>query len=873
MIQGRLLRSPGHLKMAKRASRLAKKAKKKGLSLAKASNIRKAKMAKRGILTEAQAKKRKEERKARRQEKNAEIWANKKRANRRKELYASEKEIYPLTREVSGEEMMDMMDPEDLDYLVKTEGKKRKHEATEDGQRGDSIESIEDEERSFDKDSYMKNMRKLLPVKTDKGIISRYTDMEEVTEEGEVMEEDKTEHETKLKVKSTVDFLVERQQKLEEKKIKIGCLAANFLVEPEERLSGLSSLVNFMDESDPDVAVTVKKYAALSLLEVFHSIIPSYYIVTHDMERKLKKVTKKMYFYENQMLSAYQLYLKGLEDMLKSEKRREKMKTGGKNPAIKHMVMVALKCFGSLLTQHSHFNFTSNIIRAFVPYLNHVDDEICSLVTSYLAQLFKADKDGRISLEVVQQIDRYVRGLSFRVRPEVLKVLLVLRVKEAQSIDVDIEANLTAKRKLTHTEKLLKKLAEKNRPKKSIKEAKIFRKKRKLEEKMKGIHKEKETKIRKTHHTSVIQLVFGLFIHVLKRRTNNKLMGVILEGLAKFAHLINIEFFADLLNVLGELMAEDTLKFRESLHCIQVVFTILSGQGEVLTLDPHRFYKYLYANMFELSAGTNHNDVLSALESVKQMLVERHKRVSLVRVQAFSKRIASLSLTLLHSGTIASLAVLRSILLVHPSTETLLETDSEGTSGVFSPEIEDPEHCNASASSLWELHYLMRHYHSTVRQMSEHVVRGAPLQGDYTLPYTLTKRSIEDLFEDYDPSEMRFNPAIPTPSQHLSNRLSQKTRKHMNRLNNERWITDYMTQETRALASCSTNNPGTTTGCRAEVSSLENLAPVAELNDADFYSGMLLNMNLDEIPTRKISDDEVCEDFTISLLKSETRKK
>lgn len=71
----------------------------------------------------------------------------------------------------------------------------------------------------------------------------------------------------------------------------------------------------------------------------------------------------------------------------------------------------------------------------------------------------------------------------------------------------------------------------------------------------------------------------------------------------RFAHLINIEFFADLLNVLNELMVEGSLKLRESLHCVQVVFTILSDQGEVLSLDPHRFFKYLYVNMFSMNAG------------------------------------------------------------------------------------------------------------------------------------------------------------------------------------------------------------------------------------------------------------------------------
>lgn len=38
--------------------------------------------------------------------------------------------------------------------------------------------------------------------------------------------------------------------------------------------------------------------------------------------------------------------------------------------------------------------------------------------------------------------------------------------------------------------------------------------------------------------------------------------------------------------------------------------------------------------------------------------------------------------------------------------EALLETDTDGVSGVFSSEIEEPEHANAGTMALWELHFL-----------------------------------------------------------------------------------------------------------------------------------------------------------------------
>jgi hypothetical protein len=54
----------------------------------------------------------------------------------------------------------------------------------------------------------------------------------------------------------------------------------------------------------------------------------------------------------------------------------------------------------------------------------------------------------------------------------------------------------------------------------------------------------------------------------------------------------------------GLLTDEDTpLATRHQLLCVQTVFTILSGQGEFLTIDPTSFYAHLYRNLLPLNAG------------------------------------------------------------------------------------------------------------------------------------------------------------------------------------------------------------------------------------------------------------------------------
>lgn len=57
------------------------------------------------------------------------------------------------------------------------------------------------------------------------------------------------------------------------------------------------------------------------------------------------------------------------------------------------------------------------------------------------------------------------------------------------------------------------------------------------------------------------------------------------------------------MNCLDDVMESGDLGYREQLHIVQTVFTILSGQGEMLTIDPIRFYAHLYRNILNIHAG------------------------------------------------------------------------------------------------------------------------------------------------------------------------------------------------------------------------------------------------------------------------------
>ncbi|XP_076044988.1 nucleolar complex protein 3 [Oratosquilla oratoria] len=838
--------------MAKKARKIRRLAK-KGLALSKRANIRRNKMAKKGTLNPGAKEKRRKEKAAEKRYSYAQLMQQKKRA----EEDANDPDnvdIYGVTVEPSGEEMMEMMDPDDLEYLVNVskakKSKKRPHEEsgtknkTKDEDVEEEEEAYEKEQRSFDKAPPGKKIKSLLPIKTQDGIIHRFTEAEEEKDSGveeeeqeeeeasssEEDEETETQKEKKVKEMSTIDFIAEREQKLNEKKIRIGCLATNLLESPEERVLNLRRLIFMMNEKDQDIILTVQQYAALSVLQVFHNLLPEYRIEEHNLQRKLKKDTMKLFVYENTVLGQYKKYLKKLEKM--SDRIKKKRIP---SEVDRRIGSLAIKCLCELLEQHQQFNYSTNIIQALTPFLTSRVPAARQQVMDCFGKLMRSDKVGTLSLEIVKRIDQVVRARGFNVHPDCINSLLNLNIKNVDSLDKEDETKNRAHKDLSHKEKLIKKLMNKKRQKFSNLERKINKMKRKLEVEMEEAEAKTNVKKRSKFHSQIIHLLFGLYIHILKRKPNRKLMTPVLEGLAKFSHLINIEFFSDLLNVLNELMDTKTLNLTESLYCVQTVFTILSGQGEVLTIDPYRFYRYLYSNMFMIDAAHTPSNIVPLLSSCFQMLIMRKRKVSPRRVLAFTKRLMTLSLTLLHPGGIATLSTIRGAVIAHPCTESLMDTDMEGSSGTYNPELEDPEHCNACATSLWELFIVKRHYHPIIRQQSTHLLAGAPVQGHGALPPGLTKKSAAEIYDEYKDGEdsVECRPGIPPPHVHLNKKVLNACKKR--RVGG--WKGNQKNKYRFSWKSKVVEN---------DVVELEQWMECNREVDLDFFGGMTANMDLNK---------------------------
>lgn len=681
-----------------------------------------------------------------------------------------------------------------LDSSVKEPRAKKRKKAADSEDEG---EDYEQEARTFTEDK-AKDMKMMLPIINKGKVINRMVkqdqadlpstdspffnnekdeDQEDDSETEQNGEEEKKpptadEERTKreyLATLNTAQKFAYCKNKLAEHKHKIAVLSQGLLEDPINNIRKLKELRLLLGSHEPGVALSVRKYALVSMAEVFKDIVPGYRLrVPTEKERsnKVKKETKALWDYEASFLLNYKIYLEFLELMAKDRPIADKTFlskhkiTHLKLPkaAARELGRLSLHCLCEMLTSHTHFNYRDNIIVSIVPFANHKHPEFVKIACDAIKNVFRTDKAGDIILEVVRAIGRMVKKKDFDVEPPVLQTFLTLKIKE-----VDLSGTVAKTEKILRKEKMMK-YSRRERKRLKAKEALD----RELLETKASADKARKLKL----HTETIQAVFETYIRVIKLAPDSALLPAVLEGLAKFAHLINIEYFDALFSALNGLIESGNLTTRESLHCMQTAFTILSGQGSVINIDPTNFYRHFYNNMVPVAADDQSETVTVVLQCLDAMINKRRKQVSQQRVLAFMKRLMTLSLQQNPEGAVAFLAQARHMVHMYKYTDVLYDSEVQG-SGVYLPYLEDPEHCCANSTQLWELHLLRHHFCPSVQRYCRHLIHQAPLAGQGQLPQELARKSPNEIYEQLKKRESFHSlPVKSTRKRRRRNNLS-----------------------------------------------------------------------------------------------------
>ena len=527
---------------------------------------------------------------------------------------------------------------------------------------------------------------------------------------------------------------------------------------PEEHIVLLSTLGDIAESEN----LNVKKLALGTQLAVYKDIIPGYRIrplSKDDTQSKLSKDVRNLRNFEQSLLSGYKSYVQSLDRLSKTDSQADTA-----------LVFVAISCTCTLLTSVPHFNQRNDLVAIIVRKLSSRSVDADSVkCREALEQLYQEDEEGHSSLEAVSQLTKMMKSKNYNVHEGLLNTFLHLRLL----------SEFAHKASMNHVDKdgeedgkTAKKVKQK-REFRSKRERKLLRERREVEKEMKQADAAVSFEERDKNQAETLKLVFVTYFRILKARTP-RLMGAVLEGLAKYAHLINQEFFGDVLEALKDLIndasaqsqdegtSEDDVSkphrnaTRESLLCIITAFALLQGQHDVaksansLHLDLNFFITHLYRTLLplsldqdiELSSKTTHltdpnglaiptpktstaakvnvaTTTVLLLRSLQAVLLPptSTKMVPPLRIAAFTKQLYTLSLHLPQKSAVAVLGLLQQLSKVHGAkVAALWNSEERKGDGVFDALSREIEGSNPFAATVWDGELLRWHFDPRVRE-------------------------------------------------------------------------------------------------------------------------------------------------------------
>ncbi|KAI9665208.1 MAG: hypothetical protein M1831_002218 [Alyxoria varia] len=604
------------------------------------------------------------------------------------------------------------------------------------------------------------------------------------TEIGNEDAERSSEPETRQSQSSRRDQIFEAQEELAR-------IASLINEDPEEHIGALKTLTQITMSPLPEVT----KLGLATQLAVYKDVIPGYRIRPLPQEElgpKISKEVRQLRNFEQTIVRGYQAYVQELSRLVKLErasKKGEKMGPQKKlsQDEMKGLITVATSCACNLLTSVPHFNLRSDLLKILIDRLSDRrpkagEDPNFQTCAQALEQLFAEDDEGNASLEAVTMLSKMIKAREYRVNEGVVNVFLHLRLlsefsQKASTERIDGSGSKEKSKKLKGKgeREPLNQIKKRDREFRTKRLRKTLKERKAIEKEMKEAdaivtHEERDKKQAET-----LKLVFGIYFRILKARVPN-LMGATLEGLVQYAHLINQEFFGDLLESLKDLIGEINAQERETQHegeeglendaeddndapigiarnttlesllCIITAFGLLQGQDAAsaansLGLDLNFFVNHLYRTLHPLALTADIEKSSSASKSKSTgksktvdhstpstlllrslsaaLLPAKTATVPPTRLAAFLKQTLTGSLHSPEKTATALQSLMQQAIKKHgkrAGLRSMFRTEERRNDGMHDGATGDPEGSNPFAATVWEGELLRLHFCPEVRE-------------------------------------------------------------------------------------------------------------------------------------------------------------
>ncbi|KAL9296701.1 hypothetical protein ACSQ67_022597 [Phaseolus vulgaris] len=470
------------------------------------------------------------------------------------------------------------------------------------------------------------------------------------------------------------------EEAFESKKSKLAELGDALLTDPESNVKFLKEMVQLSKDNDH----TIVKLGLLSLLAVFKDIVPGYRIrlpTEKELEMKVSKTVRRC---DKELVAKFHSMILCCDIILFPLEAESKTLAGILLISISQVVERHNVLFKLLFLTLTPESFWKTIL-------------LGKLCWSAVKSLFtnEGKYGGEVTVEAVRLIADYVKAYNCQLHPDSVDVFLSLSFNEDLLKSGKTEEDQKLKDKKRKHFKASNQLVENDRKKISYFEA----------------HNA-------VHRPEANAEALSAAVEPLP------LLAPCLKGLAKFSHLIDLDFMDDLMNHLKVLASGSSnsgntsvkcskcLTVSERLQCCIVAFRVMRNNLHALNVDLQDFFMHLYNLVLEYRPGRfvlKYNILKPPFSfSFFQFVFPNYQYFLLLEINQ-TCRIA--------------LVTVKHLLQKNVKCRNLLENDIgggsvSGTIPKYLPYSTDPILSGALTSVLWELNLLSSHYHPAISTLA-----------------------------------------------------------------------------------------------------------------------------------------------------------
>jgi len=516
-----------------------------------------------------------------------------------------------------------------------------------------------------------------------------------------------------------------KMQRRAELRLAISDICQMVLASPQTKFSKLKNVERMCKDKDTVIA----QLAMISLATVYHDLLPAYTFRIEDSSTRLSKPVFERQKYELLFLHHYKVYLEILFKHAEAIKGRRVMNITRDQ---KNQSLTAVGCMGKMLIDGRNFNLAKNLIRQNIPLMNHSYPSVRQRSYDAICTILRESTVSASSLEIIRVISGFIERKKYKVQKEVVASLASLNLKKMAVDVMKQEREGERVKKKSRYQKTMEKNLDENLPKKNIHIVTITQ-------------------------TQIVKEVMMIYFFILKMDSESSLLPVVLDGLAKFAPMINLELVLELISLLSDRVGEMTQQ--SALRSIHAALCCLEGRGQAIEFDCHAFYERLYNCIWDLLNPRICDDLLPLVLRCLDLMLKQKKQVAIGRIGAFAKRVLCTALHLRPDQALALAHCVRGFVSKYPMLDSMISSNCRDSGAVYNHEVQNPDHSNGRFGILWELPGgLVKSHHPYLHAYATDFSAWADL------PIKLASMSSIDLLREFSCEDLRLNPGVKTPA-------------------------------------------------------------------------------------------------------------